>query len=268
MKDVKVDKRKNQREKDILKFLFVCPNKFPPIRADDAILFGKEMVSRGHDIDWILQSEASCNKSFKTIWNGCRVWVGRNYEGKTRVKRLKKNIFRIQNEFRMIGLARKNNYDFIQVKNLFLSALLTIIVSKIFKTKFMYWLSFPFPEAWIYQAKKGIARYPNFYFLRGIICKFLLYRLIMPYSDHVFVQSEQMKKDVKLMGIPESKLTAVPMGVAFEMISHKPSESTSEKSKDEKIVLYLGTLVKTRKIDFLISVFSRVLKKIPITKLL
>ena len=40
-------------------------------------------------------------------------------------------------------------------------------------------------------------------------------KIIMPMAEHVFVQSEKMKKDIALMGIPERKMTAVPMGICL-----------------------------------------------------
>ena len=250
-----------------LKFLFITGDKFPPFRVDVDVLFGKEMVARGHCIDWLMQSEAPCDGSYETTWHGCRVWVGPTDTGTTRLKRLKKNLYNIRNDFKMISLVRKNKYDFIQVKNKFISALLGIVISNIYKTKFIYWLSFPFPELWLYQARMGIARYPWLYFIRGLIFKFLLYHVIMPKADHIFVQSEKMKKDVASMRIPETKLTPVPMGVSLEMIPRLPIETDSLASTGNKIVLYLGTLMKERRIDFLIRVFEKVVREVPNAKL-
>lgn len=115
--------------------------------------------------------------------------------------------------------------------------------------------------------KEGAARYPLYYFLRGIIRKFLLYRVIMSQADHIFVQSEQMKKDVASKGIPKGKLTSVPMGISLEAIRYQPTEIEVLTSKDEKVVLYLGTLAKVRRIDFLIRVFDKVLYQVPNVKL-
>lgn len=243
-----------------MKFIFITSDKFPPFRVDLKILFGKEMVQRGHTIHWLLQSEKACSTSFQTTWSDNRVWVCATDLGSSALNKIRKHVLDILNDFRMFRLVKKNRYDFIQVKDKFISALLGIIVSRLYSYKFVYWLSYPFPEASIYKANTGTTRYPLYYKIRGYIFKHLLYRVIMPLADKIFVQSNQMKKDVVAMGIPEQKLTSVPMGVSLNMIPYNPKATDFEKKKDEKIVLYLGTMIRIRRIDFLIRVFDYVLK--------
>jgi len=250
-----------------LKFLFLSADKFPPFRVDVAVLFGKEMPSRGHIIDWILQSELRCPKAYKTSWPGGNVWVGATDLGTSRLKRFRKHILDIRNDTIMFSLLRKGRYDFIQVKDKFISGLMAMIAAKMYRTKVIYWLSYPFPEADLYSVREGFARYPFFYFIRGLFFKLLLYRVIMARADHIFVQSEQMKKDVAFMGISEAKLTPVPMGISLEMIPYKQAEPNSKINGNKKRVVYLGNLIKSRKIDFIIRVFQKVLGEVPNTKL-
>lgn len=249
-----------------LKLLFIAVDKFPPFRVDMAVLFGQELAGRGHSIDWLLQSEAPCKESYQTEWSGCRVWVGATDNGMGRWNRVKKHIFSIWNDMRMFGLARRNHYDFIQVKDKILPALAAIVAAKLSGAKFIYWLSYPFPEESLLQARDGTARYPFFYLLRGALFQFLLYRAIMPCATHVFVQSEQMKRDVAEMGIPADKMTAVPMGVTLEKIPFGTDAETVINSAGKK-VLYLGTLSRVRKMDFIVRVFAQVIKKLPSVKL-
>ena len=249
------------------KILFISSDKFPPFRVDVAVLFGKEISGRGHIVDWILQSEENCDKSYMTKMPGGQVLVGATDNGPSRWHRLTKHIYSIINDLSMFRMAARNKYDFIQVKDKFLSALFAIVAAKKNHTKFIYWLSYPFPEASIYRAKEGTARYPLFYLIRGYIFKFFLYRVILPAADHIFVQSEQMLKDVAAEGISLEKLTAVPMGVETDKIPFKLDGNALQPEKKQKIVLYLGTLAKIRKIDFLIRVFSFVLNQEPSAKL-
>jgi hypothetical protein len=95
---------------------------------------------------------------------------------------------------------------------------MAIVASKIFDVKFIYWLSYPFPEDFLCQLKEGIARYPLIYLVRGHLLKFLLYRIIMPFSDHIFVQTDRMQKDIAKQGIPKGKMTPIPMGVSTQEI--------------------------------------------------
>jgi len=250
-----------------MKFIFLTSDKFPPFRVDLKILFGKEMVQRGHTIHWLLQSEKACSTSFNTIWCGSQAWVGATDLGSSALNKIRKHVLDILNDLKMFQLVRKNRYDFIQVKDKFISALLGIIISRLYKCKFVYWLSYPFPEASIYKAQERISLYPTYDKFRGYLLKFLLYRIIMPLSDTIFVQSEQMKKDIAAMGILKSKMTPVPMGVSLDMIPFDSEKIFSDKKSCEKIVLYLGTMIRVRKMDFIIRVFAYVLQKEPNAKL-
>jgi len=244
-----------------LKLLFVSRDTFPPFRVDVKVLFGQELAGRGWLIDWLLQSEAHCERAYQTVWSGGRVWVGKTVMGETRIKRLRKYIHGILHDCKILRLSLLNRYDFIQIKDKFISPLTAILASKLFGSSFLYWLSYPFPESNLYAVKTNTARYPAFYYIRGQLTRFLLYKVIMQKAEHIFVQSEQMKKDIALMGIPEKKMTAVPMGVNLDDIPyHLPDHPEPAK---EKIVLYLGTLEKIRRLDFLIRVFEKVLQRHP-----
>ena len=249
------------QSKSKLKFLFVSSDKFPPFRVDVRVLFGKKMVERGHIIDWLLQSDEKLDNAYQTEWSGCKVYVGSTDNGTSIGSRLRKNLYDIFHNFKMFRVLQKSRYDFILIKDKFVSALMAIVASKIFDVKFIYWLSYPFPEYFLYQLKEGIARYPLIYWVKGHLLKFLLYRIIMPFSDHIFVQTEQMKKDIVLQGISQEKMTPVPMGVSTKEIPFFGYKSEQNGLNKEKIVLYLGTLSKERKMDFFIRAFEKVLRK-------
>ena len=248
------------QSKSKLRFLFVSSDKFPPFRVDVSTLFGKKLAERGHIIDWLLQSDETLHSAYQTEWSGCNVLVGPTDNGTSMASRSKKNLRDIFHDFKMFRMLRKNKYNFILIKDKFISALMAIVASKVFKVKFIYWLSFPIPEFYLYELREGTARYPLIYWIRGYFSKILLYHIIMPCSDHVFVQSKQMKKDIALQGISEDKMTAVPMGVSTEEIPFFGYKKEQDKP-DKKIVLYLGTLIKARKMDFLIRAFAKVLRK-------
>jgi glycosyltransferase involved in cell wall biosynthesis len=243
------------------KILFVSYDKFPPFRVDVAVLFAKKLLERGHALHFLLQSDAPCEKAYQTTWSGCRAIVGRTDNGSTMVSRARKNLFRIVNEVKLLNLLKKGRYDFLICKDIFISAFLGLLARKETGTKFIYWLSYPYPEDWLHQAARGIARYPLIYWVGGHLMDFLLYRLVLPFADHVFVQSDQMRRDVAARGIPVPKMTTVPMGVEVDGIPFFGYELDPEKIPGEKIVLYLGTLAKVRRMDFLIRVFGKVLEK-------
>lgn len=245
------------------KILFLSSDKFPPFRADVSELFGDEIVSQGHKIDWALQSDNECKEEYKTTWKFCNVYVGTTNLGTTRLDRINKHMKGISHDIKtLFKLTKKNRYDFIIVKDKFLTAIAAIALSRIHKIKFIYWLSYPFPESSIYSAKTGSARYPIIYLIRGWFLKLLLYRFIMPLSDHIFVQSDQMKHDVELEGISKENITAVPMGISRKTIEHANSVMLENVPGDCDI-LYVGTLISQRKMDFMVRVLKEVHKKLP-----
>lgn len=246
-----------------LKFLFVSADKYPPFRVDIIKLFAQELLGRGLTIDWILQAEENCTRSHQTSWTDSRVWVGKTDDGFTRLARLRKHLFSIGHDLLMFKLLKSEQYDFVQVKDKYIAALFAIIAARRNKTRFVYWSSYPFPEASLYEAKVGTARYPVFWFIRGMVLEVILYRIITKHADHIFVQSEQMKKDFIKKGVAAHKLTSVPMGFTPEDFNKLDSIEIPQMPKFSQSVVYLGTLIRARKLDFVVRVFAKVLKQVP-----
>ncbi len=165
----------------------------------------------------------------------------------------------------MFSLIRKNHYDVIQVKDKYVSALIAIFAAKFNRSRLFFWLAFPHAEASLHEVKEDIARYRVFYLIRGMFQKFVLYRIILPAADHIFVQSEQMKRDIADEGIPEAKMTPVPGSVSLASIPYDVSitERASIGEVKGTPIVYLGTLNRIRRLDFMIRAFALVLKEIP-----
>ena len=204
--------------------------------------------------------------AYITRWGGGVAYVGSTDLGFSRLARVRKHIRGLANEFRMLTIVRRRNYDILQVKDLFLTAIIGLIAARLGQARFVYWLSYPLPEESLLKSRDGSARYRLFYLVRGKFFQFLLYRVIMPQADHVFVQSEQMKRDVIDMGVAREKLTAVPMGISMNELPAVPKAGASNESPPT--VVYLGTLIKIRRMDFLIRSFSLVVEKMPEAHLL
>lgn len=250
-----------------LRILVVSSDTFPPTRVDVAVLFGVELAARGHEIDWILQSEAACPRAYVTRWGSGRVWVGATDLGQSLLNRIRKHALGIANDCRLFSRLRRGRYDAIEVKDKFLSGIFAIIASRLYRAQFIYWISYPFPEHYLLRAQEGTARYPLLYRVRGWAFKMLLYRLLLPAADHVFVQSEQMRIDIAAQGIPSNKMTVVPMGVSVDHCAVPLPMDREVLPTGLLIVMYLGTLSKVRRLDFLIRVFARVRTSVPAARL-
>jgi glycosyltransferase involved in cell wall biosynthesis len=250
------------------RLLVVSSDTFPPQRVDVSVLFGEELSRRGHKIDWILQSEAECGRPYRTEWGGGTVWVAPTDLGNSLLRRMRKHIVGIWHDAKVFQLLRGDEYDAVEVKDKFLAGVFGLLAARLNHKRFLYWLSFPYPEFYLSKARDGLARYPLLYRIRGLAFKWLLYRLLLPAADHVFVQSEQMKRDVAAQGVPAGKLTAVPMGIRLDR-QVKP-ESATERTRiapTERCFLYLGTLARERRIDFLLRVLVRVRARMPAARL-
>ena len=247
--------------------LIVAVDTFPPTRVDVSVLFGRELAGRGHKIDWLLQSEAACARAFTVEWGGGRIWVAPTDLGGSLLRRIRKHVLGIAYDLRLFTLLRRGGYDIVEVKDKFVSGVFALVAARLFHKRFVYWLSYPFPEDYLYRATLG-GRYSFLYWIRGTTFRMLLYRLLLPRADHVFVQSDQMRQDVAAHGVPLAKMTAVPMGI--EMDTEREAAPLTERAvipRDEPAIVYLGALARARQIDLLVRVLAEVRVIVPGAKL-
>lgn len=246
-----------------LRILCLSSDLYPPFRVDVAVLFGQELQSRGHRFDWILQSMQARNCSGQEDWHGAKVWVGQRKDGRAITARLYNFAAGIFLDLKAFAWTSLERYDAIQVKDKFLAGIYALVISRTRKIKFFYWLSYPFPEAWTYHAKTGQSRFPLFDILRGKLSAWLLYKVLLPRADHIFVQSDQMLKNISSKGIHPASMTAIHMGACLKRMPSLPVDES-----EPYTISYLGDLGKTRRIDFLLRSFALVLERLPQAKLL
>ncbi|MEP7311773.1 MAG: glycosyltransferase [Pseudomonadota bacterium] len=249
-----------------LRMLVVASDAYPPTRVDVSELFGEELASRGHTFDWILQSEAACAEPRVVTWGGGTVWVGPTDLGTSLLSRVRKHALGIRHDLKLFRLLRSGGYDAIEVKDKFVSGIFAAIAARIYRTRFVYWLSYPFPEEYLLRARNGRGRYAFLYLIRGGVFKLLLYGLLLRVADHVFVQSEQMRRDIGSAGVPLAKMTAVPMGIKA-VAAAEPRGARRVIPADERCFLYLGTLARVRHLELLVRVLVLVRKQVPGAKL-
>jgi hypothetical protein len=175
-----------------LHFLLVTADRFPPFRPEASILFGKELPRRGHRIDWVLQAENAASPVGLVDWRGCRAWVARTVAGTSRLSRMHKHLLGLANDARAVGLVLTQAYDFVQVKDKFLAALLLLPVAKLRKRPFVFWL-FPYPGLSYGRASVRSTR-SSISFAAG--CSKSSCTDSSVDSPTVFVQSDEMKRSM------------------------------------------------------------------------
>jgi glycosyltransferase involved in cell wall biosynthesis len=263
-----VDAETLSRPDDKLDVLFVTSDSFPPFRPAAKAVFAEGLAARGHRIDWLMQAADPSTPSGAQRFRGGMAYVAATNTGSSRLARLKRHLADVRNDLRVFGLLRKQRYSLIQIKDKYVGALIAIAAAKLHGTPVFYWLAFPHGEASLFAARSGVARYPLFYRLRGALQRFVLYRVIMPACTHVFVQSEQMRHDIAREGIPLERMTAVPSSLNLrDLDAQTGSADDVPASPSPPTVVYLGTLMRERQLDFLVRAHALVVGAVPEARL-
>lgn len=265
---MKAKQREPGKGKDRFKLLYITYETFPTFRVDLTQLFSAELAGRGHSIDWVMRSQQAGPNRVEQISPNERVFVGAARPGLGLWGRIRNQLYAVIHDVRILGIARRGDYDFIQVRDKFFASLVGLAAARLRGIPFFYWMSFPYPEADLLRAFEdkdtlpGLQRY--FYFARGYLTSRILYKIILPLADHVFVQSDQMKKDVAEHAIAEAKMTPVPMGVNLALIDPDQIQPSNDGRLVGKLpVVYAGTLIRARRMDFLIHAFKTVIERVP-----
>jgi len=236
-----------------LHVLLVTSDRFPPFRPASEAIFRSEFTRRGHRVDWLMPAEQLERLAIIRFGKGVVIAAPRqDYE--SRVRRALNYLSDFVNDLRAFALARRHQYDVIQVKDKYVTAVFCLLVAKLRKVPFCFWLAYPHAEANLHGARHKIVRYPLFYWFRGKYQSLLLYKLLLPAADHVFVQSEQMRVDIGGRGIDPSKMTPIPGSLDLAKVPYKGADDPGPGRRN---ILYVGTLIRERRLDFLIRAFAK-----------
>lgn len=250
-----------------MRMLYIVEDRFPPFRADVVELFAKQMPARGHQINWLMQRGSDvAGLSSPTNWLGNTVYLMPRSGQKGLLGRILNNLQSMLGDFMILPLAFRGQYDVIQVRDKFFTCLIAWLAARLTGARFIYWMSYPFSESKLYEAHNGLVPYRHLVWLKGVIIGSLLYRVILPLADHVFVQSERMKEDVVKKGIPSIKMTPVPMGIRTDQVGS--AEDAITPNTHAPVLLYLGTLIQLRQLEMLVRVLQRVRLRYPGTRLI
>jgi len=249
-----------------MKVLYITEDRFPPFRADVVELFAYQLPKRGYSIDWLMQrGPGAVSSDRKTTWHDSQVFLVKRSRIEGVIGRLLNNFYGFLGDLSILPIALKGQYDIIQVRDKFFAGLVAWLASRLTGAKFIHWMSYPFPESKLYQAKNKLVPYHRLVWLKGYATRFMLYRLVLPLADHIFVQSERMREDVAHEGIPMAKMTPVPMGIRSEQVGQ--SADARAPDPDAPLLLYLGIILKLRRTEMLVGVLEKVRKKFPAARL-
>lgn len=248
-----------------VRMLLLTADRFPPFRPDVEVLFAQQIGTMGNRIDWIMQSDTPRRRAGTERLGDATVWVGARTAGSSALSKAWRIIQGTLHDISAVRRAPADGYDLVQVKDKFAGAIVGLLGARRRGVRFVYWLSFPFPEAWLYTARTGAANHPLVNWIRGHLFGALLYRVILPRADLVFVQSEQMKADLVAKGLDGQRMRPVPMGVADSLLTDAASVDVRP---EPNTLLYLGTMTRARRIEFVIETLAKVLETIPDARLI
>jgi glycosyltransferase involved in cell wall biosynthesis len=254
-----------------LKILMLPSNPYPTSHSVLEEVYANILHNRGHEITWVMQSSKKLKKNKIAHWKGSQVYVAVASPGTSRFGKLINNVLGCIGKILIIQKAVKNeNFDLVQVKEGIFGGLLAIYLKKKYGVPFSFQYTFPAPEADIYASKRRIAKYPLIYLFRGKISKSIL-MWIMRKADLVLPVSKGMKQYLIENGVPEKKMMIFPMGINVTISQKETSLNCIRKKFNlttTPTIIYVGTMARSRDLDFLLRVIMKVKKKIQNIKLL
>lgn len=246
-----------------IRLLYLTHEPFPTYHADIAVLFGKYLPRLGLLADIVTEAMDESDTSKSTA-----NWLG----GEALLFNMPSNrglqhIFKFMHNVATLIRCDAEKYDAIQVRDLPVAALFGLLIARCKKLPFYYWMSYPQSEGQIHRAKaRGWRAGVRYFFplLQGYLGTFLLYKVVMPRADHNFVQSEKMREDLVQLGLSFAKMTPVPMAVDLETTRvENIVPIDDDRLTGKRVVLYMGTLDRTRNIEVLFEMLAIARKKQP-----
>lgn len=245
-----------------MRILNVIKDGYPTFRPDVVALFGRYLPRLGIHTDLVTQ--ASDDAGDRVVeWDGGTAILCRQ-TGRRTVDQL----LAFSHDIRSLWRVQPGSYDALQVRDKVFAAVFAIWIARRRSLPVFYWMSFPMSEGYIRLAQEvGPSAKPFrwlFWMLKGYLGRWLLYRYVLPRCTHVFVQSDHMRSDVAELGISKALMTAVPMGVDLERpVPSVDDAALNERLRGRRVVAYLGTLDRFRRLDFLLEVIQRLRSSVP-----
>lgn len=247
-----------------LKVYYSTEDDYPAYRVDVAELFGNQLSKLGLSIAWGMKSKSESNAK-APLFMGQRVYLPVFFNGKHAIIKLANKLAYWFNSAWQMLACLSRDIDFIQVRDQYIASMFGLLVAKIKGIPFVYWCSYPFPEHYLSLAQSAKRLRRTYCYLHGRFGYWILYKIVMPNSTHVFVQSDYMQAQIAKKGVPLSLMTPVPMGVPDRIFSLLSAQTKTIKSSQ---FVYIGTLAKIRNLSIIIEAFAIVYQRFPNARLI
>ncbi len=251
-----------------VRILQLVPEPLPTFRADVATLFGKYLPRHGVQCHLVGKGSVAPADD-QGFASSRRASAGARWKAELSFLWLC---------LRALMGANRRSHDAVQVRDMVSIGLLALLFARIKGLPMVYWLSYLMSEGRIERGRAELARRSGWRALRarlvlakGLAERWLLYRILLPHADHVFVQSEAMVRLVAGHGVPAGRISAVPMGVDMEAVSQNETRPVARSWNGwdgRPVVAYLGTLDRARCLERVLDALLLVRRELPEASLL
>ncbi|MGZ5620184.1 MAG: glycosyltransferase [Methylobacter sp.] len=248
-----------------IKLYYSIPDHFPAFRLDVSELVGVSLQEKGLNTEWFMANNGPGLLQRQDEFFQQTCVIPSKFPGNSKLSKVFSRLaYWLTDSWLMLSAAFRK-FDILQTRDKYIVSVIALMLAKLTGKRFVYWCSYPFPEHALQVAKERSGPVKLMLVLNSKLASFLLYRIVMRFADHSFVQSQQMLQDIASYGVPVQRMTPVPMGVPPRLLGW--AETHPVAIVPGRIV-YLGTMASVRKLHMLIDAFALVHKARPMATLL
>lgn len=233
-----------------LDILFLTNEAYPTNRSLLSDLFNESFVNLGNNITWIMRPSDSNKVVTNPNWNKSKLYLTRNYSGNL-FDKLKAYIHSsIDKYYISKSVINLGKPDIIQVRNGIIESLISISLSKKYGIKFSFMLS---SMHGFYDDKEILKDYDGFrYYYKSLefYFKYVIYKRIISSSDFFQPITKSMEKALLKNQVKIQKSFPLPLCSSDRFVNYQGSNVSKRYT-----LVYLGSIRKSRDIEFIIKSF-------------
>jgi glycosyltransferase involved in cell wall biosynthesis len=222
----------------MMKFLYVDKvNSLNDVRIAERTIWAKEIPHMGHEVRFLLVGP---NVVENNVYN-------HKVETVCTKSSTKALLIYIYKMFKILQMYKP---DFVVLRNHSELGFLSFLITRLFKTKFVYIKAFPLLEFLIRKNKSVYKRYFQ------LLLK--LEVLLLKYSEYLIIRTKQFSEMLRSKYKINREFCVVPMGIDLEFIKSIDSdeEDIGVFMNQHKTGIYFGTLHKNRDINFILNILE------------
>ena len=144
-------------------------------RVDVSDLFAERLAAMGLSVDYVVFDRDSGDYWQQRTWRGASAFtIGKSAKDGF-LGSIDNKCRQLLADIRTIWLTATGDYELIQIRDRFFVAPLALLVARLRGIKFCYWLSYPYPESRMTEAREGRARFAWLGWLYGRTEALILY---------------------------------------------------------------------------------------------